>query len=123
MLLLLLLALVLLLRSLPAATAATTATTTTTFLSFPFPDNRDYYHYYYELIHLLARYIGEIFGLACEHHVRLESTLVTCALSMRIIEGVVLQVRPGYDICTTALPMIAEQKARRMLLGAGGGTK
>ena len=42
--LLLLLALVLLLRSLPAATAATTATTTTTFLSFPWPDNRDYYH-------------------------------------------------------------------------------
>ncbi|CAE8685117.1 unnamed protein product, partial [Polarella glacialis] len=60
--------------------------------------------------------MGDIFGrmmsLACDHRVKLETSFVTVATSIIVLEGVGRQLNPIVDLAGAARPLLAEAVAR-----------
>jgi len=61
--------------------------------------------------------LGECFGrmlsLACEHRVKLETSFVTVATSIIVLEGVGRQLNPVVDLAVAARPMLVEAVSRK----------
>ncbi|CAK9103481.1 unnamed protein product [Durusdinium trenchii] len=59
--------------------------------------------------------LGECFGrmltLACDHRVKLETSFVTVATSIIVLEGVGRQLNPIADLAAAARPLLAEAVA------------
>lgn len=61
----------------------------------------------------LGECFGQLLSLACEHRVKLETSFVTVATSIIVLEGVGRQLSPIVDLAAAARPMLAEAIANR----------
>jgi len=62
----------------------------------------------------LGEIFGKMLGLACYHRVKLETSFVTVATSIIVLEGVGRQLNPVTDLAAAARPLLAEAVARRI---------
>ena len=56
------------------------------------------------------RYIYKFFKLAFEHKVKLDHNFVCCAMAIKVMEGLALQLHPSLDLITVAIPYVAACK-------------
>jgi len=61
----------------------------------------------------LGECFGQLLSLSCEHRVKLETSFVTVATSIIVLEGVGRQLSPIVDLAAAARPMLAEAIANR----------
>eukprot|EP00931_Biecheleriopsis_adriatica_P006559 TRINITY_DN10794_c0_g2_i1.p1 TRINITY_DN10794_c0_g2~~TRINITY_DN10794_c0_g2_i1.p1 ORF type:complete len:554 (-),score=91.93 TRINITY_DN10794_c0_g2_i1:41-1702(-) len=62
----------------------------------------------------LGDIFGRMLGLACEHRVKLETSFVTVATSIIVLEGVGRQLNPIVDLAAAARPLLAEAVKNRI---------
>jgi aarF domain-containing kinase len=69
-------------------------------------------------------YIADICYLAVKHKVKLESTFISAALAVEIVEGIATQLYKDIQVTSTALPMIMRaEMMHRLKETTGGWTK
>jgi len=65
--------------------------------------------------------VGECIGLiceaACEHHVRMQSGFISIALSVKVVEGALLQVDPLCVVAPRAKAVIMREHLKRQMRG------
>ena len=60
-------------------------------------------------------YVGDICGLACTHKVKLNEQLVTMAMAIKVLEGIVLSLQPDVELCSAAIPILLRAQAKHAI--------
>lgn len=70
------------------------------------------------LMKQLGVYISLICDAAAQHHVRVIPPFISCALAVKVQEGIALALDPSIPIMRVATPIIVQSESKRQLLSS-----
>jgi len=60
-------------------------------------------------------YVAEVCGMACTHQVKLNEQLVTMAMAIKVLEGLVVGLNPKVEMCHAAIPILLKAQLRHSM--------